>query len=307
MERFAASPESPGRPGAAAGRAQTTATAGRPESVAPWALLLGDALIVAQSLRSASIDLIYADPPFFTGRARCDAGATRRAGAGADSPRARFEDRWPGGREHYVGWLAERVAVMRDALRPTGSLFLHLDWHAVHEVKVALDRVFGRRQFVNEIIWSYRTGGAGARCLARKHDTILFYAKTGRYKFRPQRERSDLAHRYGFSNAGVLVDERGPYRLALLRDVWEIAALRGNSPERVAFPTQKPLALLARILALVTDPGDRVADLFCGSGTTLVAAATMGRAGIGGDSAPEALELTRRRLLMAAASAPPTH
>jgi site-specific DNA-methyltransferase (adenine-specific) len=261
----------------------------------PWLLLQGDALDVAHSLRPGSIDLVYADPPFFTRRS---IGEPRSPGrARAEVAGTGFDDRWPKGREDYVRWLAERVGALRDSLKPSGSLFLHLDWHAVHAVKVALDRVFGSKLFVNEIIWSYRTGGAGGRRLARKHDTILFYARSSRYKFHPMRERSDLAHRYGFSNADVRIDARGPYRLALMRDVWEIPALRGNSPERVAFPTQKPLALLHRILALATDPGDLVVDPFCGSGTTVVAAASMNRRAIGGDIAPAALDLTRRRLV----------
>jgi len=303
-ERIETPEERAGRSSGTIRRVPVRSSSGQPARSAACLLLQGDALVVAHGLRPGSIDLIYADPPFFSGRTLTDPGSARRAGAVAAN--VGFDDRWPRGRDHYVGWLVERVAAMRAALRPTGTLFLHLDWHAVHEAKVALDRVFGPRHFINEIIWSYRTGGAGGRRLARKHDTILFYAKSSSYKFHPQRERSDLAHRYGFSNAGVQVDERGPYRLALLRDVWEIPALRGNSPERVAFPTQKPLALLRRILALATDPGDLVADLFCGSGTTLLAAASMDRGGIGGDIAPAALELTRRRLRGFLASPPAT-
>ena len=266
-----------------------------------WLLLRGDALATARSLRPESIDLVYADPPFFTGRPRQAAPSAR--GANTTGPGTGFDDRWPGGRDQYIPWLLERVAAMRDALKPTGSLFLHLDWHAVHPVKVALDGLFGPELFLNEIIWSYRTGGAGQRRLARKHDTILFYARTRRYKFHALRERSNLAHRYGFANAGVQTDEQGPYRLALLRDVWEIPALRGNSPERVAFPTQKPLALLRRIVALTTDPGDLVADLLCGSGTTVVAAIALDRRAVGADISPAALALTRRRLAQPGQSA----
>jgi DNA modification methylase len=194
-----------------------------------------------------------------------------------------------------------RLAEMHRLLKPTGSLFVHLDWHAVHYVKLALDQLFGPRLFINEIIWAYRTGGTARRHLARKHDTILFYARTPHYKFHPLRERSALAHRYGFANAGVRIDAQGPYRMTRMRDVWEIPALRGNMPERVAFPTQKPLALLERLVALVTEPGDTVGDLFCGSGTALVAALRGGRRALGADLSREALRLAAERLSAAAA------
>jgi DNA modification methylase len=253
-------------------------------TAAPYLLLQGDALHTTACLREETLDLIYVDPPFFTGR-------PHRSGRGTG-----FSDVWQGSLDEYLIWLIPRIAQMRCLLAPSGSLFVHLDWHAVHAVKVALDDLFGRKLFINEIVWSYRTGGTGTRHLARKHDTILFYARSPHYKFHRLRERSELSHKYGFANAGVRIDERGPYRMTLLRDVWELPALRGNSPERVPFPTQKPLALLKRIVSLVTDPGDLVGDFFCGSGTTLHAALDLGRACIGADMSARALELTRKRL-----------
>lgn len=247
-------------------------------------LLRGDCLHTARSCRAESFDLIYLDPPFFTGRPH-----RARTGAG-------FADTWGGDLDGYLAWLGDRADALRDLLRPSGSMFVHLDWHAVHPAKVALDALFGRSNFVNEIIWAYRTGGAGGRWLARKHDTILFYAKSPSYEFHTLRERSSLSHKYGFANAAVQVDDEGPYRMTLMRDVWEIPALRGNSSERVDFPTQKPLALLRRLITLVTVPGDRVGDFLCGSGTTLVAARELGRRVVGADLCPAALELTRWRL-----------
>ena len=247
-------------------------------------LVLGDALAVMRRLGDASLDLIYLDPPFLTGRAHRSTG-----GVG-------FADRWQGGLEDYLAWLMPRLTAMRSLLKPTGSLFVHLDWHAVHAVKVALDGLFGPQSFINEIIWFYRTGGTSRRHLARKHDTILFYARGPGYKFHRMKERSDLTHRYGFANAGVKVDERGPYRMTLLRDVWDLPALRGNSPERVPFPTQKPMALLRRVVSLATDPGDLVGDFCCGSGTTVCAARELGRSAVGADLSAEALTLTAGRL-----------
>jgi DNA modification methylase len=247
-------------------------------------LLRGDCLHTAGCFREDPFDLIYIDPPFFTGRAQ-----RMQSGMG-------FDDRWRGDLSSYLAWLMPRVDQMRWILSPTGSMFVHLDWHAVHAVKVAMDDLFGRDRFINEIIWSYRTGGAGGRWLARKHDTVLFYAKSADYKFHRLRERSSLAHKYGFANAGVREDHAGPYRMTLMRDVWDIPALRGNNAERADFPTQKPLSLLTRIIELVTDPGDLVGDFLCGSGTTLVAALLAGRRAIGGDLSEEALRLTRERI-----------
>lgn len=253
-------------------------------SVFEYALLQGDCRHTAGSFRDGLFDLIYVDPPFCSGR-------RRRLPSGAA-----FEDRWTGDVGGYLAWLLPRAREMRRILAPTGSIFFHLDWHAVHAAKVALDEIFGRGRFINEIIWSYRTGGTSGRYLARKHDTLLFYARTPAYKFHPLRERSALAHRYGFANAGVQEDEHGPYRMTRMRDVWEIPALRGNSRERVDFPTQKPLALLERIIDLVTDPGDRVGDFLCGSGTALVAALGRGRRAYGGDISAAALAVTRARI-----------
>ncbi len=246
-------------------------------------LLQGDAETTASAIREQTLDLIYLDPPFFTGR-------NFRAGKNL------FRDIWQGNLDSYIDWLTHRAQRMYPLLKPSGSFFLHLDWHAVHAAKVAMDRIYGRDNFINEIIWSYRTGGAGGRWLARKHDTILFYAKGSSYKFHSTKERSNLSHKYGFSNAGVQTDEQGPYRLALMRDVWEIPALRGNSPERVQFPTQKPLPLLERIIELVTDPGDLVGDFLCGSGTTVIAALKTGRRVVGGDISEQALIQTQSRI-----------
>lgn len=249
-----------------------------------WMLLRGDALSCARAFPSESFDLLYADPPFFTGR-------SHRVLEGGS-----FPDRRAGGMEGYLAWLEPRMVEMRRLLAPSGSLFVHLDWHASHAVKLLLDRIFGPRRFVNEIVWAYRTGGTSGRRLARKHDTIFFYSRSAEYKFHPLRERSDLRHDYGFANANVQRDERGPFRMTLMRDVWEIPALRGNMPERVAYPTQKPLALLRRIVRLASDPGDLIGDFFCGSGTTVAAALLERRKGVGADVEPGALRIATARL-----------
>ncbi|MBE7491016.1 MAG: site-specific DNA-methyltransferase [Planctomycetes bacterium] len=248
-------------------------------------LIRGDALAVAPRLARHCAQLVYLDPPFFSGKRR------------RNTPRGpHYDDRWPGGLTQYLAFLRQLVDVSVPLLSPTGLLALHLDWRASHHGRLELDRALGPGAFVNEIIWAYRTGGTSRRYLARKHDTICVYAAGPHWKFRPQREKSYLAHRYGFSNITIHHDRRGPYTLAGLRDVWEIPALRGNQREFTGYPTQKPLALLARLIECFSDPGDLVVDLCCGSGTTLAAALKSGRRAVGVDHSAAAIELCRERL-----------
>src|SRR5262245_52545787 len=127
-------------------------------------LYLGDCRDVMASLPAASIDLIYADPPFFTGR---DQGA--------------FDDTWRAGISEYLRWLRPRLRAMKRLLTPTGSLFVHLDWHAGHYVKVALDRIFGYDNFRNEIVWHYGSGGRARSFFPRKHDVILWYTRSQKW------------------------------------------------------------------------------------------------------------------------------
>ncbi|MGE5529592.1 MAG: DNA-methyltransferase [Patescibacteria group bacterium] len=262
-----------------------------PEPVFPAArnrLIRADCLDVLRALPSCAFDLIYIDPPFFTGRSHSGRDGLPQPGSFAD-PRA-------GGLAGYLSWLGPRLAEMHRVLKRSGSLMVHLDWHAVHYVKCELDGIFGYGNFVNEIIWQYKTGGTSKRRLGRKHDTILFYAKSPCYKFNPVEEKSYLKHRYGFANVRIERDEGGYYTRVGLRDVWDLPALRGNQPETTGYPTQKPRALLDRIVALVTDPGDVVADFFCGSGTTLLAAQAAGRTWLGCDISEAAVALCARRL-----------
>lgn len=248
-------------------------------------LIHGDALEVAPTLPKGEAALIYLDPPFFTGKRR-----RNRDGGPA------YDDRWPGGLAGYLAFLRSLIETARPLLTPHGILALHLDWRAAHHGRIELERVFGARGFVNEIIWAYRTGGGTKRALARKHDTIHVFAAGPDWTFHPQKERSYLAHRYGFSNIEIHEDERGPYTLSALRDVWEIPALRGNQREYVGYPTQKPQALLSRLIECFSNEGELVVDLCCGSGTTLVAAAASGRRWLGVDSSAEAIKLARGRL-----------
>jgi len=255
-------------------------------------VVCADNLEFTSGLPDACCDLIYADPPFFTGKTKTQAN-------GAHS----FNDCWQGDLDSFLGFLRPRLQQMHRLLKPTGSMYLHLDWHAAHYAKVMLDQIFGYDQFCNEIIWSYRTGGRATRWFARKHDTIFFYARqAGRHKFHVQRDGQ-------FRTDGMNYDEQGrPYKQTkagrlyfnpegpAMTDVWEIPFLSTVSLERTGYPTQKPEALLERIIKAGTDAGDLVADFFCGSGTTLAVAERLGRRWLGCDINPEAADLARRRL-----------
>ncbi|MBN1510853.1 MAG: site-specific DNA-methyltransferase [Phycisphaerae bacterium] len=244
-----------------------------------------------RSQDDTSCDLIYLDPPFMTQRVQAtQAGAV-------------FDDRWPGGFREYLAFLRPRLEQARRLLAQSGSLYLHLDWRTVHYVKCLADEIFGIENFLNEIVWSYRTGGRSDRWFARKHDTLLLYAKqAGRHVFHVQRNGS-------FRTDGLLYDDTGrPYKKTrkgrlyfhpdgpACTDVWEIPFLSTVSCERTGYPAQKPEALLERIIRTSTDPGQLVADFFCGSGTTLAVAKRLGRRYFGCDVSHEAVTVTRQRL-----------
>jgi site-specific DNA-methyltransferase (adenine-specific) len=226
----------------------------------------------------------------------------------------RYEDAVPGGLDGHVAWLRGLLGELHRVLRPTGSLFLHLDWRVSHRARVVLDELFGEAQFRNEIIWHYGLGGGAPRsAFARKHDTILFYARSPEAVFHAERGEVTpaMAAKYAHvdeegrryqQNHGTRYSLQGGKRFD---DVWEIPAIAPTARERVGWPTQKPLALLERIVAAASAPGDVVLDPCCGSGTALVAAARLGRRAIGGDRAPEAIELAARRLADVAVTAQP--
>lgn len=256
-------------------------------------IIRADNLTFMARLPGQCCDLIYVDPPFCTGKER-----TRGDG------RHKFADHWPGGLKAYLDFLQPRLEQMHRILKPAGSLYVHLDWRAVHYVKVLLDDIFGEGQFLNEIIWSYRTGGLSKRWFARKHDTILLYARqAGKHKFKVLRAGA-------FRTDGMNFDEQGrPYKQTragrlyfhpdgpALTDVWEIPFLSTVSLERTGYPTQKPEALLERIIEASSEPGDLVADFFCGSGTTAAVAKRLGRRWLTCDISPEAVRMARKRVL----------
>ena len=261
---------------------------GHPE-LEPNRLFWGDNLHVMRQLPSQSIDLIYIDPPFFSGR-------QYNVIFGDQNELRSFSDIWEGGMPGYLIWLNARLYEMKRLLKKTGSICVHLDHHASHYVKVELDKIFGASSFVNEVIWLYKTGGMSKRWLGRKHDTVLVYAKSRDYKFKPQKEKSYLSHKYGFSNIEIKEDDGGFYTLVGMRDVWDIPALRGNQPETIGYPTQKPEAVVERLTSLFSEEDDVVADFFCGGGTTAAVAQRLGRRWIACDQSRVAVAITADRL-----------
>lgn len=265
---------------------------GHPE-LAPNRLVLGENLAVMRSLPSASFQLIYADPPFFSGR-------ERRALGGAQE-QASFQDVWPGGRDVYLAWLGERLRAMWRLLTPNGSIFVHLDRRAVHYVKVEMDRLFGEARFVNEIVWHYTGGGRSRRNFSHKHDTILWYARGPRWTFNRDAVRLPYRPTSGYARSGITSAAGKRYLPhpdgAPADDVWDIPIVNPLARERTGYPTQKPEALLERIIAAASHPGDAVADFFCGSGVTPAVAQRLGRRWTACDRSSAAVAMTRARLI----------
>jgi site-specific DNA-methyltransferase (adenine-specific) len=244
------------------------------------------------------------DPPFFTQR-------VQRLGTRDRKRQFEFADLWSGQRE-YAEFLQGCLVELRRVLAADGSLFFHCDRRATHLARALLDQVFGEKQFRAEIIWHYRRWSNARRALLPAHQTIYHYSKSERYVFHPmyveyspatnidqilQRRTRDAHGKAVYARgADGRVISSGAKKGVPLGDVWDIPYLNPKAKERVGYPTQKPVLLLERILQLASDPGDRVLDPCCGSGTTLVAAELLGRRSLGIDSSKPALALARRRL-----------
>lgn len=258
----------------------------------------GNSQTLAALWPDASVQCIYIDPPFGTGTKQAG-----RKGSYADaisSPEA------------LVAFLLPWLEDSHRALTSTGSLFVHLDWRAVHYVKVLLDQIFGQQLFVNELIWCYAVGGKSSRSFGHKHDTILWYAKSKDWSFYP--DAVAMPRRAGShmkvvtlpngSQAQEKTDRRTGkvyhYPLAagkVPEDWWiDIETLNHSDAERTGYPSQKPLRLLERIIKATTQPGEWVADWFSGSGTTAAAAAALGRRFVVADQNPDAVRSTISRL-----------
>ena len=207
------------------------------------------------------------------------------------------------GRAAYLSYMAIRLMEMRRALKPTGSLFLHCDATANSYLRLLLDAVFGDQNFRNEIVWSYRTGGASRTRFSSKHDTIFFYSKTARWTYNQPKEKSYTKSKsrkpgvvnYGGGSAEFFQDETGVYNLVNMRDVWDIPYIGSTDPERTGYPTQKPVALAERIISSASNPGDVVLDPFAGCAYVPVAAERLGRRWMACDINPRAMTVLRRQ------------
>lgn len=250
-----------------------------------------DNLDLMSRLPDGCCDLIYIDPPFGTGKTR----TLKSSGRNYPDPAASIKP--------YLAFMMPRLQQCHRLLAVHGTLYVHVDYRASHYIRLQLDTVFGEQCFLNEIIWHYRTGGVAKRWFPRKHDTILVYARNvGKQRFNVQRAgeyrtdglKADADGRpYKSTKKGRLYfNEAGP----VLTDVWDIPFLSTVSLERADWPTQKPVTLLERIISAASNHGDLVADFFCGSGTTLVAAKKLDRHYLGCDISPEAIRIANSRL-----------
>ncbi len=263
-------------------------------------VFLGDNLELLARIPDGSVDLVYIDPPFNTGHAqervhtqavRDDASA--RVGFRGKAYRSlrvgqrAYDDAFA----DYLGFLEPRLVEARRVLAADGAFFLHIDYREVHYCKVLIDGIFGRASFINEIIWAYDYGARSRSRWPTKHDTILFYAKDPRaYTF-----DLDASDRIAYM-APEMVGEVKAARGKTPTDVWWHTIVSPTGREKSGYPTQKPLGIMRRLLAVHSRPGGTVLDFFAGSGTTGVAAAELGRRFILCDSNPEAIAVMKTRL-----------
>ena len=292
------------------------------------ALYYGDCLQWMQRWQEGAIDLVYLDPPFRS-QARYLASECSAPCKDSEPPfrRLAFQDLWRWdeaarlrlrhllkGRDDtrraveglhgmlgetaltsYLTYLAERLAEARRLLSATGSLYLHCDPRVSHYLKVLLDAMFGQDNFRNEIVWHYQTGGASKSRFAKKHDILLFYSKTRHYRFYSAAvpiARTEKALHRAQNPKGARILRTNTTKLPM--DVWsDIPALNPMDKERIGYPTQKPLALMTRIVRASSLEGDVVLDPFCGCGTTLQAAREEGRRWIGIDASECAIATMR--------------
>ncbi|MFX1328635.1 MAG: site-specific DNA-methyltransferase [Promethearchaeota archaeon] len=261
------------------------------------------------------VSLIYIDPPFATGG---DFNLKIHIGEnGKFLDNIAYKDKWGEKLDSYLNFLYERLIIMKKLLANSGSIYIHLDWHISHYIKLIMDEIFGIENFRNEIIWAYPAASVKTRKFyIRSYDTILFYSRSDDYIFNDDpniyQEFSDrVKNALKKDNKGVFYYRGGSHNGKKLsrkvyvekegifpRDLWrDIPYIRANTSEYQGFSTQKPERLLKRIILASTNKKDLVADFFCGSGTTLAVAEKLGRRWIGCDSNWQSIHITRKRIL----------
>jgi site-specific DNA-methyltransferase (adenine-specific) len=270
-----------------------------------WGVLYaGDNLATMRALAKdlrGKVMLAYLDPPFLTGRVHEILG----------SKRAAFDDRWTD-RACYLEQIAPRIAVVRELLAPEGSMVLHVDPKTSHYLKVLCDEIFGEDAFASEIVWRYRRWPAKTPNFQRVHDVLLRYRKDPKVPPRWNTLYEPLAPStlatWGTGKQRAVYSGGKRLRSSTMKektpgvpmgDVWDIGVIAPVSKERTGYPSQKPEALLERLICALTNPGDLVLDPYAGSGTTLVVAARLGRHFVGIDASEAALEIAVQRLACA--------
>ena len=262
-------------------------------------VIYGDNLSVLESLGDASVDLIYIDPPFNTGRrqSRTQISVERsQSGDRVGFKGQRYESTVLGTKafadqfDDFLAFIEPRLVEAHRVLAPHGTLYFHIDYREVHYCKVLLDLIFGRENFINEIIWAYDYGGRPKNRWPAKHDNILMYVKdAGNYVF----NRDDI-DRIPYMAPGLV----GPEKAAkgkLPTDTWWHTIVGTNSKEKTGYPTQKPIGILNRIIQASSKPGDLVLDFFAGSGTTGASCLELGRRFILIDNNESALQVMAKR------------
>ena len=281
----------------------------------------GDNLHILRGLDSETIDLIYLDPPFNSNR-------TYEAPIGSKAAGAAFRDAWTlsdlddawhgelaerepalysaisaaefshsKGMKAYLIMMGIRMLEMQRVLKPTGSIYLHCDPTASHYLKTMMDAVFGRDNFRNEIIWCYHSGGATKKHFPKKHDILLLYGKNAQHAYHNAPRGMPYRDIYAYNKDGQIETDKGYHPDGkMIPDWWEISAISSRAKERTGYPTQKPLALLERIIKASSNPNDIVLDPFCGCATTCIAAEKHFRQWIGIDLSPKAVELVQLRI-----------
>ncbi|MGI9296716.1 MAG: DNA-methyltransferase [Gammaproteobacteria bacterium] len=272
-------------------------------------ILSGDNLPHLQKMAAESVALVYIDPPFNTGKnqrrtriktARAETGDRTGFGGRRYKTEIVGESGYADSFSDFCGFLRPRLAEARRILRADGGLFFHIDWREAHRCRILLEEIFGgAAHCINEIIWAYDFGGRGKNRWPAKHDTIYWFAKDPKnYIF-----NYDAIDRIPYMAPGLAGAEKAA-RGKTPTDVWWNTIVATNGREKTGYPTQKPLAILERIVRVHSNPGDTVLDFFAGSGTTGEAALKNGRKCVLMDENPEAIRVMRRRIAEIPAAKP---
>lgn len=279
-------------------------------------LIWGDNKLILSSLKNGplrkeieshgGLKLIYIDPPFDVGAdfsMDIEIGGEEFVKKPSVIEEIAYRDTWGKGADSFIAMIYERLQLMHDLLAEDGGIYIHCDYRVNSHMRLILDEIFGRENFVNEIIWCYTSGGKSVRMYSKKHDTILFYSKSNKYIFNedkvriPYSEKTLANYKEGLRGSSFTTDVKLNALGKIPEDYWDIAVATKSLIENLGYPTQKPEALLERIIKGSSNEGDIIADFFCGSGTALAVAEKLGRKWIGSDLGKFGIHTSRKRLI----------